>query len=43
MNDLLEKTKFDINDIIKIQSHTFKIIENLDNAVKTVHLEINNE
>lgn len=32
-----------INDIIKIQSHTFKIIENLDNAVKTVHLEINNE
>ena len=32
-----------INDIIKIQGHTFKIIENLDNAVKTVHLEINNE
>ena len=33
----------EINDIIKIQGHTFKIIENLDNAVKTVHLEINNE
>ena len=32
-----------INDIISIQGHTFKIIENLDNAVKTVHLEINNE
>ena len=32
-----------INDIINIQGHTFKIIENLDNAVKTVHLEINNE
>ena len=32
-----------INDIIKIQGHTFKIIENLENAVKTVHLEINNE
>ena len=32
-----------INDIIYIQGHTFKIIENLDNAVKTVHLEINNE
>ena len=33
----------EINDIIKIQGHTFKILENLDNAVKTVHLEINNE
>ena len=32
-----------INDIISIQGHTFKILENLDNAVKTVHLEINNE
>ena len=32
-----------INDIINIQGHTFKILENLDNAVKTVHLEINNE
>ena len=32
-----------INDTINIQGHTFKIIENLDNAVKTVHLEINNE
>ena len=32
-----------INDIISIQGHTFKIIENLDNAIKTVHLEINNE
>ena len=32
-----------INDIIKIQGHTFKIIENLENAIKTVHLEINNE
>ena len=33
----------EINDIINIQGHTFKILENLDNAVKTVHLEINNE
>ncbi|MDB2461235.1 CNNM domain-containing protein [Gammaproteobacteria bacterium] len=33
----------EINDIINIQGHTFKIIENLDNAVKTIHLEINNE
>ena len=33
----------EINDIIKIQGHTFKIIENLDNAVKTVHLEVNND
>ena len=32
-----------INDIISIQGHTFKIIENMDNAVKTVHLEIKNE
>ena len=32
-----------INDIISIQGHTFKILENLDNAVKTVHLEIKNE
>ena len=32
-----------INDTIKIQGHTFKILENLDNAVKTVHLEINND
>jgi len=32
-----------INDIINIQGHTFKIIENLDNAVKTVHLEIKND
>ena len=29
-----------INDVIKIQGHTFKVIENLDNAIKTVHLEI---
>ena len=28
----------EINDIIKIQGHTFKVIENIDNAVKTVHL-----
>jgi len=33
----------EINDIINIQGHTFKILENLDNAVKTLHLEINNE
>ncbi len=33
----------EIDDIINIQGHTFKILENLDNAVKTVHLEINNE
>ena len=33
----------EINDIITIQGHTFKILENLDNAVKTLHLEINNE
>jgi len=32
-----------IGDIIKIQGHTFKIVENLDNAVKTIHLEIKNE
>ena len=32
-----------INDLISIQGHTFKIIENMDNAVKTVHLEIKNE
>ena len=32
-----------INDIINIQGHTFKIIENLDNAIKTVHLEIKND
>ena len=33
----------EINDIIKIQGHTFKILENIDNAVKTVHLEVNND
>ena len=33
----------EINDIIKIQGHTFKVIENIDNAVKTVHLEVNND
>ena len=33
----------EIDDIINIQGHTFKILENLENAVKTVHLEINNE
>ena len=32
-----------INDIIQIQGHTFKILENIDNAVKTVHLEVNND
>ena len=32
-----------INDIIKIQGHTFKVLENIDNAVKTVHLEVNND
>ena len=33
----------EINDIIKIQGHTFKVLENIDNAVKTVHLEVNND
>ncbi len=33
----------EIGDIIEIQGHTFKIVENLDNAVKTIHLEIKNE
>ena len=33
----------EINDIIEIQGHTFKVLENIDNAVKTVHLEVNND
>ena len=32
-----------INDIIKIQGHTFKVLESIDNAVKTVHLEVNHD
>jgi Mg2+/Co2+ transporter CorB len=32
-----------INDIIEIQGHTFKVLENIDNAVKTVHLEVNHD
>ena len=42
---LLEHSEYlpEINDIIKIQGHTFKVLENIDNAVKTVHLEVNND
>ena len=29
--------------IIEIQGHIFKVLENIDNAVKTVHLEINHD
>jgi len=32
-----------IGDIINIQGHTFKIIENLDNSIKTVELTIKND
>ncbi len=32
-----------INDIIEIQGHIFKVLENIDNAVKTVHLEVNHD
>ena len=42
---LLEHTENlpEIGDIINIQGHTFKIIENLDNTIKTVELTIKNE
>ena len=42
---LLEHTENlpEIGDIINIQGHTFKIIENLDNTIKTVELTITNE
>jgi Mg2+/Co2+ transporter CorB len=32
-----------MGDIINIQGHTFKIIENLDNSIKTVELTIKND
>jgi len=42
---LLEHTENlpEIGDIINIQGHTFKIIENLDNTIKTIELTIKNE